>query len=83
MAQTATGAAQDIATRAQSTLVGVPWHAEYIAKPPYESTHSQDGDAGKGGSFMGYQTQAGYWGCVDGRWMLFVSESEYWEYIHQ
>ena len=32
---------------------------------------------------MGYWTQAGYWGYVDGRWMLFVNESEYRDYIKE
>lgn len=29
----------------------------------------------------GYFTSAGYMGFVAGRWMLFVSESEYYEYL--
>ena len=29
----------------------------------------------------GYWTPSGYWGLVNGRWMEFVSEDEYIEYI--
>lgn len=29
----------------------------------------------------GYFTAAGYYGLVDGRYVLFASESEYFEYI--
>lgn len=29
----------------------------------------------------GYITSVGYMGSVTGRWMLFVSESEYYEYL--
>lgn len=29
----------------------------------------------------GYVTSAGYMGLVAGKWMLFVSESEYYEYL--
>jgi len=35
----------------------------------------------KEGNRMGYWTQAGYWGLVGNRWMLFVSEAEYRDYI--
>lgn len=29
----------------------------------------------------GYYTQAGYWGCVDGEYMLFASEEDFRDYI--
>lgn len=29
----------------------------------------------------GYFTQKGYWGLVDGKYMLFVSDSDYFDYI--
>lgn len=32
-------------------------------------------------SIKGYFTQEGYWGNVNGRWMLFASESDYYDYI--
>ena len=31
----------------------------------------------------GYVTSAGYMGWVDGRWMLFASETEYYEYLEE
>ena len=31
----------------------------------------------------GYYTQTGYMGYVEGRYMLFVTESEYYEYIRE
>lgn len=29
----------------------------------------------------GYMTGEGYWGLVDGQYILFVSESEYYDYM--
>lgn len=29
----------------------------------------------------GYPVPSGYMGLVDGRWMLFASESDYYEYL--
>lgn len=29
----------------------------------------------------GYYTQAGYWGCCCGRYMLFASEEDFREYM--
>lgn len=29
----------------------------------------------------GYYTQAGYWGFVDGKYMLFASEEDFIEYM--
>lgn len=29
----------------------------------------------------GYYNNAGYMGCVEGRWMLFASEQDYREYV--
>lgn len=31
----------------------------------------------------GYLTSYGYMGYVAGRWMLFVTESEYYEYLNE
>lgn len=31
----------------------------------------------------GYLTAAGYMGLVAGRWMLFASETEYYEYLEE
>lgn len=31
--------------------------------------------------YYGYPTQTGFWGLVNGSWMLFASESDYIDYI--
>lgn len=31
----------------------------------------------------GYLTPSGFMGMVDGRWMLFATESEYYEYLSE
>ena len=34
-------------------------------------------------NWKGYYTQTGYMGYVEGRYILFASESEYYEYIKE
>jgi len=29
----------------------------------------------------GYPTHCGYWGNVDGKWMLFATEADYYDYV--
>ena len=31
----------------------------------------------------GYYSSSGYWGLVDGKYMLFASERDYYEYVDE
>ena len=37
----------------------------------------------EGGYVKGYYTQTGYMGYVEGKYILFASESEYYEYMKE